>query len=141
VCETLVLKGLRPVAVKGLSAIVVTHTSKRGSWPVVARVDEVEERLVLYSILFAVEPARRDAAREYIGRANWGLPTGAFEMDPDSGDVRFRTGFDATGIQITPELLNAMWTANVLVTGRYRAGLLNVADGVHAAEALAAIDG
>ena len=63
-----------------------------GRWPFVAIVAEDSSGILVLSLLPAIAPVgRRDACLDLLNRANYQLSDGCFEMDPDRGQVRFRT--------------------------------------------------
>jgi hypothetical protein len=57
------------------------------------------------------------------------MAMGNFEMDFENGAVRFKTGIDVTGDELTPALLSPLLYANVLMMSTYLEGLLDVAEG------------
>lgn len=111
-------------------------------WPVRILVFEDDVRAVFVSALPSRVPeAALAAIGEFCNRANFGLAVGNFELDHDSGEVRFRTSIDAEGSGVTPELVRNAVVANVLTTDRYLPGLLAVSDGTDAAQAIDDIEG
>ena len=63
------------------------------------------ERFVVHFIFTGVVPAkRRSKVAEFITRANWGLIEGNFEMDFDSGALRYRVGIDFSATELTEPL-------------------------------------
>lgn len=71
------------------------------------------ERFVFHFIFDGyVESSRRPAVAEFIARANWGLIEGGFELDFDSGAVRYKVGIDFTSVELTEQLVrNAVLSA------------------------------
>ena len=64
------------------------------------------ERFVVHFIFTGVVPAkRRSKVAEFITRANWGLIEGNFEMDFDSGALRYRVGIDFSATELTEPLV------------------------------------
>jgi hypothetical protein len=52
---------------------------------------------------------RRDEVARFVTRANWGLTAGNFELDYDDGQLRFRSSFAFTGMELTePMILNSI---------------------------------
>jgi len=71
------------------------------------------ERFVFHFIFDGyVESSRRPAVAEFIARANWGLIEGGFELDFESGAVRYKVGIDFTNAELTEQLVkNAILSA------------------------------
>jgi hypothetical protein len=62
-------------------------------------------------------------ALEYLARANFSLIIGNFEIDFDSGEVRFKTSIDVEGDELTYALFKPVVYANLFLTERYLPGL------------------
>ncbi len=78
---------------------------------------------------------------EYLMRVNVGLILGAFDLDYDTGAVRFRTAVDVEGVSDTATLRvifqNVFYT-NIIAADRYFHGLAKVVmSGITPAEAVA----
>lgn len=69
---------------------------------------------------------KRVAVSEYIARANYGLVIGNFELDMDSGHVRYKTSVDLEGATVEPVLFKNLIYANLTTADRYHPGLLKV---------------
>jgi hypothetical protein len=109
---------------------VPTGSLREQHWTCYAQVRPEHNQVLFYSVVpFAVPPGRRLPAAEYITRANFGMAMGNFEMDFENGAVRFKTGIDVTGDELTPALLSPLLYANVLMMSTYLEGLLDVAEG------------
>lgn len=89
-----------------------------------------------------VPPERRQAAAEYLVRANYGLMNGCFEMDLNDGEVRCRVSLDYEEIErLSDRQLSNLVQPAVHLCDRYLPGLLRVAHGgVDPAEAAAEAD-
>jgi hypothetical protein len=109
----------------------------------VARVLEDSSRFVLYAILApkASDDVRAEVA-DFLGRANFGMPDGNFEMDPTTGEVRFKVGVDFCGLNLPPLLVrNAILDAGAAIES-YGPALAKVLAGqATAAEAIAEAEG
>jgi hypothetical protein len=109
----------------------------------VARVLEDSSRFVLYAIL---SPRARDEVRvevvDFLMRANFGMPDGNFEMDPVTGEVRFKIGIDFCGLSLPPLLVrNAILDAGAAIEN-YGPSIARVLHGeATAAEAIAEAEG
>jgi hypothetical protein len=72
----------------------------------VLRYSKPLERLVFYVIFGPkAKKAQRAELAEFLTRANWGLGDGNFEMDWDTGEVRFKVALDHTGTELSPLLV------------------------------------
>jgi hypothetical protein len=79
--------------------------------PIVLFVPDDGQRVVVYSLLVEeVDAPRRAAVLELTARANHGLLGGAFEIDVDEGDVRFRSDLDLASAALDDEQLGALLT-------------------------------
>jgi hypothetical protein len=124
-----------------------TVEGENGRWMTVIRVDDDRRVFVFYSLL----PVSPSASRigdvvEYATRANRGMVTGNFEVDVDTGEVRYKTAIDlgevalddlASGT-VTRALVADLVYTNVGTADRYLPGLLQVVAG--AATPAGAID-
>ncbi len=64
------------------------------------------ERFVIHFIFTGHVPGKqRSKVAEFITRANWGLIEGNFEMDFDSGALRYRVGIDFSATELTEPLV------------------------------------
>jgi hypothetical protein len=89
--------------------------SARAAWPtavempVVLFVPDDGQRIAVYCLIVeGIEPRLRASVTELVTRANRGLLGGAFEMDVDEGDVRFRSDLDLGGADVDDNQLGAM---------------------------------
>ncbi len=98
-----------------------------GSWACYARVIEDQQRFVFYSVLETnVPPDKRQAIAEYLTRANYGLRIGNFEMDFSDGEVRYKTGIDVEGGELTQKMWSNLVYVNCLMMDRYLPGIMSV---------------
>jgi hypothetical protein len=123
--------------------IDLSFTSGNGVLVTWFSVDE-EDQVVLFvtrcPVFVPLE--RREAAMEFLTRANFGLRLGHFEFDLDDGEVRYKTSIDVEGDRLTPVLVERLVRPNLSTMDRYLPGLLRVAFGATApAEEIAAIEG
>lgn len=87
----------------------------RATWPtaiempIVLFVPDDGQRIAVYCLIVeGIEPRLRPAIAELTSRANRGLLGGAFELDIDDGDVRFRSDLDLGGATVDDQQLGAM---------------------------------
>ncbi len=86
----------------------------RGEWSCVAVVDELDQRLTMYSTLDGgVSEARRPEAAITVARVNAGLKIGNWELDLDDGDLRFKTSIDVAGDRLTMALARRVIERNL----------------------------
>lgn len=129
--------------IEGQPVLQVAFQGQAGQWTCYAQVSEEREQFSFYSIcpVKAPEGNRLDVA-EFLTRANFGLIIGNFEMDIESGEIRYKTGIDVEGDRLTPALVKRLVYANVLTMDTYLPGLMTVIYGdVAPAEAIAQVEG
>lgn len=76
-----------------------------------------------------VPARRRQAVVETLNRANWTLAIGNFELNLDSGDVRFRLGFDVEGGTFAPKMFDNMVMMIEFAILTYHDAIMEVAFG------------
>ena len=75
-------------------------------------------------------PDDRERVGEYLTRANWGMAIGNWEMDPTTGEVRYKTSIDVgDDDELTIGLVKGLVYTNMRMVERYLPGLLDVAAG------------
>ncbi len=121
----------------------LSFTSSNGVLVTWFSIDE-EDQVVLFvsRCPVFVPQERREAAMEFLTRANFGLRLGHFEFDLDDGEVRYKTSIDVEGDRLTPVLVKRLVRPNLVTMDRYLPGLLRVVFGATtAAQEIAAIEG
>ncbi len=111
----------------------------------VARAHEDIQVFVFYAVLpGAVPEPTRPAVAEFVTRANYGFRLGAFEMDYEDGEVRFRAGVDLEGTDpdgLVP-LIRSCVAVSVSTADRYFPGLMSVVyGGASAKDAIMQVEG
>lgn len=130
---------------------VTTVEGEHGRWMTIVQVYDDRGVFAFYSML-PVSPsgARIGDVVEYVTRANSGLVTGNFEVDVDSGEVRYKTAIDVSDVPeaaladgaVVRALVADLAYTNVATADRYLPGLLQVVAGSSTpAGAIAAIEG
>lgn len=106
------------------------YHGERGTWVCYLRADE-ERRQFLFHVLMGlnIPPPSRAAVAEFLTRVNYTLVTGNFEMNMDTGGVRYRAGLDVPDGEMRIELLRALIYASLHNMDLYFPGFLAV---VHA---------
>ena len=130
---------------------VTTVEGDHGRWMTFVQVFEERSVFAFYSLLPVSPPGPRIAAVvEYTTRANAGLVTGNFEVDVDSGEVRYKTAIDLSDVPeaaladgtVVRALVSDLVYTNAATADRYLPGLLQVVGATASpAEAIAAIEG
>jgi hypothetical protein len=103
---------------------------ERGTWVCFAQVDDEHQRFLFHSVMGLNIPLQyRPAVAEYLTRVNYGLPLGNFEMDLDSGDVRFKTSIEVPEGELTVAMVRTLTYVNVRSMDHYFPGVLAVVHG------------
>ena len=94
--------------VKGKNIFVFGISGKNGSFQCVAE-SEAESKFTFFSICGAnTPPNRKEVMCELLNSLNYELFTGNFEMDLDSGEIRFRNSIAFRNIEVSQELIEDM---------------------------------
>lgn len=93
------------------------------------------ERFIYY-LNFAdrAEPKWRGATMEFVTRANFDMITGNFELNLDSGLVRFKSSIDFTSSELSGRLVRNVITSAMDVVEHYAEALVSVLEGRKAVE-------
>jgi hypothetical protein len=118
-------------------------SGKNGKWTCFAQAREQQQQFIFYSICPNPAPEeRREAAMEYITRANYGLVIGNFEMDVSDGDIRCKTSIDVEGTDLNHVLIRQVVYSNVMTMNKYLPGLMSVLyANVTAEQAIQSVEG
>jgi hypothetical protein len=117
---------------------VLEAPDDRPLWPMGLYVPDGEQRVVVYSVVVDEVPeALRRGIGEVCLRANRGLLGGAFELDLDDGDLRFRADLDLGGAVLDDaqlaDLLAPLLDANLVTVGQYAPAIRDVLTGARSA--------
>jgi hypothetical protein len=100
------------------------------TWTVLVWIDEEKRSCAVFSVAPDPVPAeRRAAVAEYLVDRNYYLTVGAFEMDLDDGEVRFRTSIDATNMTFDEACFVNLVSANLSLFGLFQEPLRGLAAG------------
>ena len=112
------------------NAIRAGYRGEHGTWICIARA-EAESRRFLFSAGMGMNnaPQYRQAVMEYFTRVNCGLTVGAFLMDLNTGDVRFKAGIEAPDGTISTETVRATAITCVQAMDHYFPGVIEVIRG------------
>jgi len=121
-----------------LPVVRLSYGSDDGDWELFVQAREEHSQVLAYSVLpDPVEPDRRSAVGQLLHRLNSRLAMGAFEMNLDSGEVRFRTGLDLADVTLTEALLEPVIMTNLRTVEDYLPAILAVRAGTDPVRALA----
>jgi hypothetical protein len=96
---------------KTLKTTVEQHDSQ---WNVLVFHNERENITIVYSVLpKKVQSEYRALMAEMLIKINYDLGVGAFEMDTDDGEVRFRTAIGHTDDRLSPALFENLFSINI----------------------------
>ena len=111
---------VQPGEYDGLPSIDTRFIGTDLAWDCRARPYDPFGQLAFESVLpVVVPPEHRDTVLQLVVRTNWRLLTGAFQFDPDTGDLGFRSMvFLSHGAPLTPELCRGLVYGNVLTVDR-----------------------
>lgn len=110
-------------------------------WTCYLEARENERQVIFYSTLAEPAPRERIAAMfEFVARANYGLAIGNFEIDPEDGEVRFKTSVDVNNTLLTDGLLSGLTALNVATMNVYLPGIRAVMAGGDPRAAVALVE-
>jgi hypothetical protein len=106
------------------------YRGERGTWVCYARVDERYYRFIFYVQTGMCIPEQyRNLVAEYLNRVNYCLLLGNFEMDMDTGNVRFRASVEIPDGILTEGMVRSMVYTSVHNLDQYLPGLMAVVHG------------
>jgi hypothetical protein len=112
------------------SALRAGFRGERGTWICHVQVDEINKRFLFYSLMGMFIPQQyRGAVLEYLSRINSTLQVGNFEMDFETGDVRFRTSVETPDGELSLSLVRSLAYINVHTIDHYFPGVMAVIHG------------
>lgn len=96
-------------------------------WTCYAYSKELERQLVLYSVFpYKVKPYKLAAIAEFVARVNYDMMLGNFELNFDTGEVRYKTSVDL-GLHIFERTtLQSLMEANFACMDTYFEGLMKI---------------
>ena len=101
-----------------------------------------QQAILLTIVPVKVQSEQRLAVAEFLCRANYGLMLGNFEMDYDTGEVRYKTSVDVEGGALTTGMVKTLVHVNLSTADKYAKGLISVLyRGMTAAQAIAELEG
>lgn len=88
-------------------------------WTLLVLTDEDERTCVCWSVYPELAaPEQRAAVAQFLMEGNYDLSVGSFELDPEDGEIRFRTSIDLGGHELTADLFTRLMVRNLEGMGR-----------------------
>jgi hypothetical protein len=122
------------------TAILTGATGDHGDFLCQILWEPVNQYLVCYAVApVETAPERLAAMTELVGRANYGMPAGCFELNLADGEVRFRSSHFIAGRHSDDEIETLVYTA-VYNMDNYLPAIRQVNDGVSPSVAITAVE-
>jgi hypothetical protein len=123
-------------------AVRAGYRGEHGTWVCYIRIEEEQGRIVLNSLMgLNILPQYRFPVMQYLSRVNNLLVNGKFEIDLDSGDVKFKTSIDVKNGDLKLDEVRVFAYSNVRTMDHYFPGVISVVHGGLTPEAaLARVD-
>jgi hypothetical protein len=123
------------------TAIGSSYQGRNGNWPLMIETDEDSGLLICRSgIPILIPPAHRPQVGLLIGRINYELLVGNFELDMNDGDLRFRSSMRSWKSDISAEDCALLLVSHVNTVDDFLPALRAAAQGADADAALARFD-
>jgi len=101
-------------------AVGAGFAGENGKWKCYAKCREAQSQVIFYSLYpITIEKENISDVIEFITRANYGMILGAFELDVDYGDLRYRAGIDVEGDELSFALLKNLIYYNLETMDKY----------------------
>lgn len=140
---TLARLGLPTERQPSSTVLMGQQPGEHGTFTVVVRSREAQSQLLIYALSPSMVPkTRRADVGEFLHRANFGMHLGNFELNLETGEVRYKAATDVSGGSLSPQAVEALATAAVVSIDRYEPGLIAVIEAKRTpAEAVAMVEG
>ena len=116
--------------VPGETIASVTYQSGDDSWVFVASTNEALRTVTLFARPREVCPVERMGAMvDFFNRVNFGMSHGAWCLDANDGEIRYRVGVDLAGRDLTGDELGAVTNYVNTVMGASLPALRAIIDG------------
>ena len=114
--------------IKGQSALRLAFEGKKGKYDCYAQAREQQKQFVFYSVCPIKSPELKyGAVGEFISRANYGMIIGNFELNFNTGEIRYKTSIDIEE-DLSPALIKRLVYTNVTMIDEYLPGIRSVID-------------
>lgn len=131
VLQVLKSAGLDPKPIEGTPGFTVDFKDDGPGVSGAALVLTEQTRFVFYLEFYQRAPKEtRSLVAEFITRVNFGLCIGNFEMDYNSGGVRFKTSFDYRGDKLRDVFVRSAVIAAMDIVEIYKGALIEVMKGI-----------
>ncbi len=116
--------------IPGESTLQLAFAGENGTWDCYAKAREKQQQFIFYSICpINVPKPKRRILGEFIARANYGTIIGNFELNFDTGEIRYKTSMSVKENRLTSETFKQLVYPNVLTMDRYLPGIISVISG------------
>ncbi len=106
------------------------YHGEHGTWVGYIHIDEERQQFLFHALMGLNIPQQyRAAVVEFLTRVNYTLVTGNFEMNMDTGEVRFRVGLEAPNDGVSLSLVRSLIYSAIHSMDRYFPGVLAVVHG------------
>lgn len=106
------------------SMLHLLFQGKNGQFNCYARAREAQQQFIFYSLCpVKVPQKKRKQLGEFVCRANFGMIIGNFELDFNTGEIRYKTSIDIKDSFLTEETLKQLVYTNVLTMDQYLPGV------------------
>jgi hypothetical protein len=111
--------------IEGEDNLQIGFQGENGLWNCFTKARDELNQLLFYSVCPVLAPlGKRGAVAEFIARANYGIVVGNFEMDYETGVIRYKTYLSADGIRLTNQVIRQVVFPNLLIMDQFLPGLL-----------------
>lgn len=87
----------------------VQYRGDNGQWDFIASSDESNKIITMFARVPATCPSEKfNTMSEFLERANFGMTHGAWVMDRQDGEIRYRVGVDVGQIEINDNFLESL---------------------------------
>lgn len=121
--------GLKPLPLEQGGGFEANFSQDGPDVRALARVLDKDKFLFYFEFSKKVKSAMRPATAEYVTRANYGLTVGNFELDFETGLVRYKSSLDFSGQDLPALLVRNIILSGIYCMETYADGLTAVMDG------------
>jgi|AntRauTorckE5430_2_1112549.scaffolds.fasta_scaffold05062_2 hypothetical protein len=109
------------------SILSVTYAGRNAEWTFVATTDELNNIIVMFARLPHICPPEKYAELSvFIEKVNFGMSHGAWVMDREDGEVRFRVGVDIGAMELTFEYTRSLTLYTNMTMEYYLSGIRSI---------------
>ncbi|BAZ31244.1 hypothetical protein NIES4074_37160 [Cylindrospermum sp. NIES-4074] len=113
--------------IQGEAALQMAFSGKNGMCNCYAKAKEIEKQFVFYSICPIIAPeSKLQAMAEFIARANYDMVIGNFELDFNSGEIRYKTSINVEDDKLSFTCIKYLVYTNVTMMDKYLPGIISV---------------